>query len=79
MAFDPAVVDKQHVVWQRLTPAQQADLLRNFPHQDDSRLDPPAADVFGDDVDPMFEQWLDGAYLLRHSNDGGTNPLVDFG
>jgi len=77
--FDNKVVVNQHVVWGKLTDDERADLLANFPHQDDPRLDPPADDVLGDDVDPMFEQWLDGAYLLRHSNDGGNNPLVDFG
>jgi len=68
MAFDSTVVGStHHVVWQKLTTAEQAELTANYP------LNPPATvpgpTTLGDDVDPRFEAWLDTAYLLRHAND----------
>lgn len=72
VAFDSAVVGAtRHVVWQRLTVDEQADLTANYPRH--PSITPPADDVCGDDVDPRFEQWLDGAYLARHSTDAITD------
>lgn len=77
--FDQSVVSSAgnggHVVWQRLSSTEQAELLANYP------LNPPATvpgpGVCGDAVDPRFEQWLDTAYLLRHANDNiGDDPTL---
>lgn len=65
--FDNAVVVNMHVRWQLLTDDEQADLEANYPRH--PTIAPPGPEVFGDDVDPQFEAWLDSAYLARHSND----------
>ncbi len=67
MSFDNAVVVNKHVVWGKLTAAEQAELLANYPLH--PSVVPPAATVLGDAVDPRFEQWLDTAYSLRHVTD----------
>jgi hypothetical protein len=76
MSFDNSVVDEQHVVWQRLTADARADLLENFPLRPDDIPFPTDPDVFGADVDPRFEKWLDSAYLMRHAFDSLNDDSV---
>lgn len=66
--FDSSVVGAtHHVVWQRLSAAEQADLVANYPRHPSATV--PGPTVCGDDVDPRFQAWLDSAYLARHAND----------
>lgn len=66
--FDSTVIGTtHHVVWQRLSTAEQAELIANYPLHPAATV--PGPTVCGDDVDPRFEAWLDTAYLLRHAND----------
>lgn len=72
--FNAAVINNRHVVWQRLTVCEQTNLTLNYPCS--AGVDPPGADVCGDDVDPRFEQWLDGAYVLRHATDNLDDDMT---
>lgn len=68
VSFDPSVVGTtNHVVWQRLSTDDQAELVANYPLHPSATI--PGPTVCGDDVDPRFEAWLDSAYLQRHAND----------
>lgn len=73
--FDSSVVgDTHHVVWDRLSTAEQAELVANYPLHPSATV--PGPGVCGDDVDPRFEAWLDSAYLQRHANDNIADNSV---
>lgn len=75
MSFDTSVVGStHHVVWQRLSTAEQAELLANYPLHPSATV--PGPTVCGDDVDPRFEAWLDTAYLQRHINDNIADSTI---
>lgn len=68
MSFDSSVVGStHHIVWQRLSVGEQAELIANYPLHPSATI--PGPTVCGDDVDARFEQWLDSAYIARHAND----------